>query len=652
MAILKAIGSALIALYPILVFLSIFVFHLPLRLLGLFLLVLASAQFSLNRRSGGIKGKALALLLSVAALFALFTGKDYALKFYPACISAILLLTFSLSFSKEGSIIFSFATFADPTILHSSHASFIKKYCKCVCAAWCAFFVLNMTFSLVSATKLSDKAWALYNGAISYVLIGVMFALEFLVRKVFMKRISKPVFISSLSGKSHEDGMIITYSGAFQDGTYKTFSDLRRETSAIRTLIKNSGKRKVLLHADDFWLFIVSFIASLEEGMPTHVSSNVSENFLSEILEDDMLYLSENGGKGVGIAETIKSYKGETLPWRKIDPKSLVLLYTSGSTGKPKAIEHYLIELEDDNDALGGYWRGDYQRRVSLSSVNPHHAFGIVFSVIKPLIYGIPIKRERVMHPGELASLEKGKYLFLTSPSFLLASSEDMEKGDVKPGVDFKIIAAGSPLKREGAEKAEEIFGSFPLEIYGSTETGALAWRVNRDDESSWWTPNHSVKARTDEDGCLIASADGIHADEICTNDIVRMREDGKWLLFGRRDSIVKIAEKRISLSEVESRLMASNLVKDASVVLLSSGRRSFLGAAVALSDKGLEKTLSMSHFEKAKLFRAMLSGYLEGVTIPRKWRFVPTVPRNAMGKLQKDEVLKLFEKEENDGGV
>jgi uncharacterized membrane protein len=62
------------------------------------------------------------------------------------------------------------------------------KYCRSVTQIWCAFFLLNALLGLALAGWASPKAWALYTGLIVYLLIGLLFAVEFVVRKYLFRR--------------------------------------------------------------------------------------------------------------------------------------------------------------------------------------------------------------------------------------------------------------------------------------------------------------------------------------------------------------------------------------------------------------------------------------------------------------------------------
>ena len=56
-------------------------------------------------------------------------------------------------------------------------------YCRSVTALWCAFLAANAVLALALALLAPLSAWALYTGLISYVLMGLLFAGEWLVRQ-------------------------------------------------------------------------------------------------------------------------------------------------------------------------------------------------------------------------------------------------------------------------------------------------------------------------------------------------------------------------------------------------------------------------------------------------------------------------------------
>lgn len=109
---------------------------------------------------------------------------DQAVKFYPVFVNAAFFTGFALSLTGT-SAIERFARLREPHL--DAHA---VRYCRRATVAWCLFFVVNGTLALDSALWRSTDWWALYNGAISYVLIGAMFAAEWCVRHIVRSRLA------------------------------------------------------------------------------------------------------------------------------------------------------------------------------------------------------------------------------------------------------------------------------------------------------------------------------------------------------------------------------------------------------------------------------------------------------------------------------
>ncbi len=62
------------------------------------------------------------------------------------------------------------------------------RYTRRVTFVWCIYFVVNASLATGIALWGSDRAWALYSGAVSYVLAGLLFAVEFLVRQYLRRK--------------------------------------------------------------------------------------------------------------------------------------------------------------------------------------------------------------------------------------------------------------------------------------------------------------------------------------------------------------------------------------------------------------------------------------------------------------------------------
>jgi uncharacterized membrane protein len=156
--------------YPALVYFILQ--HHGVRALVLPLAGLALARFILKRE--WIWGAAVLLL----ALLALLTNHSLPVKLYPAVVSLSFLAVFGYSLYKPPSAVERLARLREPDLPPQA-----VLYTRRVTFVWCIYFVVNAGIAAGIALWGSDRAWALYSGAVSYVLAGMLFAVEFLVRQ-------------------------------------------------------------------------------------------------------------------------------------------------------------------------------------------------------------------------------------------------------------------------------------------------------------------------------------------------------------------------------------------------------------------------------------------------------------------------------------
>jgi len=120
------------------------------------------------------------LWLTAAALLALAAALDDSrfMLAYPSVVNAVLLATFALSLRRGPPMVERLARLITPDLLPAE-----VRYCRTVTVVWCAFFALNGSVATALALWAPRSWWAVYCGAISYLLVGALFAVEYLVRK-------------------------------------------------------------------------------------------------------------------------------------------------------------------------------------------------------------------------------------------------------------------------------------------------------------------------------------------------------------------------------------------------------------------------------------------------------------------------------------
>ncbi|GHU65361.1 hypothetical protein FACS189447_04150 [Spirochaetia bacterium] len=650
---LLVLFSAAALAYPVLVFCFLVIFKIPLRLLSLFVIFAALGYFLLNS-SQKKKKKPVPLFLSTGlllllGLLCLITDAAVVLKFYPVLISGGLLFFFAGTLFFPPVMIFRFAVLQDKSIKGSLAESRIAAYCRKVTIVWCCFFILNGGIALFTVFSSSDVLWSIYNGGISYILMGLLFAGEFVIRKMKDKKMPRAIPLSNFTPSSRSPDTVLCYEDTWETGIYHTWGDFLEDTARLRKIIQKNSSQKWLLHCEDYWYFLSAFTALLQCKKQVLLTANISPAYIAEIRDSNTAFLTDH--QLMENTLHIPSLLGdETGPVDTEAPpvnadETVIVLYTSGTTGRPKAVVQRLTEFEIDNRFILSKWGDEWLSRKVCSTVSQHHIYGLLFSILLPFTAGVPFRRTRIEFPEEFEKLTGEPLMIITVPAFLKRAVE--EPAGKTPGLnslDLKapwIFTSGGVLLPETAEKTNEAFGFWPLEVYGSTETSGIAWRQSRD--GLQWTPFDNAEISKNEDGCLVIRSPYIKDPAgFITGDLVDILDDGRFFLRGRADSIVKIEEKRISLPEVENRILQSGLISDVCVVALEE-KRQYLAAALVLNEAGKTQFKNAEKFEINRYFSNYLQQFFENVVLPKKWRYVQSLPVDVQGKKKKLEIEELF---------
>lgn len=310
-----------------------------------------------------------------------------------------------------------------------------------------------------------------------------------------------------------------------------------------------------------------------------------------------------------------------------------LVVFTSGSTGQPTAIPKRLRQLFDEvltqEQLFGARFGPD---AVVFSTVSHQHIYGLLCAVLWPLATGRQLTPRRLDFPEELeVLLEPQPCVLITSPAHL----KRLPEGRAWKTRLRAVFSSGGPLPPEGAARSREVLGFQPVELFGSSETGGIAWREG----STAWTPLGGVEVRQSEAGTL--EVRGPHlADDHWFTTADRVELGGPhFTLHGRSDRIAKIEEKRVSLELIERTACATGLLAEARVVVLE-GARVTLGLVGVPSPEGrtLDRKALIDHL------RERLADAVERVAIPRRYRFVNALPVNPQGKVTDAGLRAAFE--------
>lgn len=324
--------------------------------------------------------------------------------------------------------------------------------------------------------------------------------------------------------------------------------------------------------------------------------------------------------------------------------------HTSGSTAKPKTIVKPFATLAKEvayHRARLPCLNAPGVRPVFLSTVEPQHMYGMLWRVLLPRASGCVVDPEVILTPESLLAKMRAaaRVVLVTTPSFLDRFCAYADQYDV-PRNCVEVTTSGALLTAATSAAAQRVFGIAPLEIFGSTETGGVAWRRQggaAPDDGYDWTVFDPVKVRADADGRLVVDSPFSLRRGFTMGDGVELAADGRrFRLLGRRDRLVKIAEQRVSLPEMEAAMCALPEVREAALAPLDGPHGPYLGALVVLDLSAVDVAAGKRALARA-LRRRLLPVFPKGA-VPKRYRFVREIPRNAQGKVQTARLRQALE--------
>lgn len=294
------------------------------------------------------------------------------------------------------------------------------------------------------------------------------------------------------------------------------------------------------------------------------------------------------------------------------------IFHTSGSSGEPKIVKKsYKCVLAEGQD-LAEFFKFSPDT-VFVSTVTPDFMYGTTFTVMLPKVLGCKVDEERILYPEDIKDYEK--YVFVSTPSFLEKLAKYNFTFKRKPQM---IISAGAKLADNVFEYLEKISHGV-TEIYGSTEAGVIAYRQCARDNLKFFEnvtyKNNTIKSPYFDEA------------ELTLNDEIEFLQNG-FVVKKRNDRIVKIQEKRVSLSEVENILNSTEFIEKSYCLKLDDK----LCAAAVLTAKGQKFLEKKGKLELIKILK--MSG---SAALCKKWRFLHDLPVTERGKINRERITEIF---------
>jgi acyl-CoA synthetase (AMP-forming)/AMP-acid ligase II len=320
-------------------------------------------------------------------------------------------------------------------------------------------------------------------------------------------------------------------------------------------------------------------------------------------------------------------------PRRPHHPDVCLLKITSGSTGTPRALPFTHAQILADGRQVCrtmGIDPGD----LNLAVIPLGHSYGLGNLVVPLLAQGTPLVCASAPMPHALAAdcARWRPTVFPAVPALLRALAASDIALDAWRSLQL-VISAGAPLPAETAEAFFAQTGRSPQAFYGTSETGGITF--DRGSEAtregrSVGTPLTGVQLRFGRGRrFVVASAAVGGRGNFSPADQAELNTHGELVLLGRTGRMVKIAGRRLDLTELETALRRVPGVRDA-LAAPHPTRSDQLAAALATD-------------LPANAVRGALRERLASWKIPRRLIVLPSFPLTARGKTDARALQKLL---------
>lgn len=372
-----------------------------------------------------------------------------------------------------------------------------------------------------------------------------------------------------------------------------------------------------------------------------------SKNFYNEDLEDKILFISADT-KEESLQKIASAYFSKAKPIiydkENIQINTMVenfdtalldgvdfsaLFFTSGTTGMPTGALKTAHNIETDLQDLAAIFK-EFQAKEVIATVPFIHIYGFLVGFLLPQKLGIDLVFKEHFLPYDLLEIAQKGSVVVTTPLYIKSLLKLDETKDLK---ETLFISSTGALTCEAAREFIEKFNTNLIQIFGSTETGSIAYK-KQDDEL--WKPFKGVEISLDEQGLLGIKSPYVssillqnselkatHA-EIQSFDYATI-ENSMFRLVGRDTHIIKVAGKRYSTLQIEEILEQLDGVKK--VIVYVEHKKN------ELKDEVLKIFLEGSKVFLAKEIKAVLKQNFASINIPLELIMVEKIPMSAMGK-------------------
>ncbi len=421
-----------------------------------------------------------------------------------------------------------------------------------------------------------------------------------------------------------------------------TFGEVYSLAAGLRLALADPAQPKsvVCLAAEDKALVAAALLASLAGGPTLLLPYAFSANALAQ--------LQQTTGFTTAIADTPREFPAKIKVLRPQSPGmtqipvssqssprcELLRIFTGGSTGGPQVWSKTSANLFGE-----GFFQAKHhavtERDCILATIPPYHIYGLLFSVILPLVSSATVIGETPSFPGEIvATAEEQKATILAS-----VPAHYRVLRDKKMLLRLAFSSAGM-LDADDNEIYCRHNSHGIVEVYGSTETGGIATR-NRSLGEEFFTPFSLINWKIIDSRLAVYSpfiSPDLPVDAagfFTTGDRAEAQDKDHFSLKGRADTVTKVGGKRVDLEEISALIKKEPGVTDCVVMALpeTGGREHRIGALIE------------GDAANTDMIKRNLAACLEPYALPRRIKKVDRIPVTKNGKFDWTAIVQLLEK-------